>query len=91
MKRDLTVLSVDIRNRIVKWNKLPDHMRGVTCPFDQQFHSCKICKRIFPGIGTNHFRKNTSASYRCPCVQYGTKYVSRVVDKILQKEVTNET
>lgn len=73
MKRDLSVITPDVRELIIGWFNLSNYHQETMCPG----FSCSVCKSIFPSL------KPKNGEH--PCKKFGLKYVKRVAREILRK------
>ena len=95
MKRDLSFLNKRIIRRIKRW--IIESSKW-NCPFIYQLPSfrlfgfkskrrCHYCEKIFPGIKGRQNPKTTIRN--CPCGHYEYKYVKRIAELIITKEISS--
>ncbi len=81
MKRDLSVITDKVRNRIQAWLEGVD---PTSCPFPVVFNRCHICRSIFPQLPAVMVFQNREVKPPCPCDYYDETYVIRVAKEIIQ-------
>jgi len=90
MKRDLSVLNKDVKEKIIKWLNSTTDDRKHYCPFAFSVKVKRdgfICKKLFPYIPLvpQENKKNWICIYKCPCSVYGVNYVTKVIRAIIEK------
>ena len=74
MKRDLSVMTPEVRKVLEKWLRWRSNHKKELCPFPGDVTTdCHVCYLLFP-------RKSTA----CPCLAFGLKYVTEVVRQALR-------
>ena len=80
MKRDLSVITDEVRELIISWlGTLEGH--DEECPFDESGIECSTCRAIFPKLKL--IRKN-SDSVPCPCDAFQIPYVIKIAKEIIK-------
>ena len=85
MKRDLSVITDEVKELIRKWIDKKDDR---ACPFDFDLQLCSICKNIFPKLPKYtpylYFHRHHDWSFVCPCDAFSVKYVIKVAEEIIK-------
>ena len=82
MKRDLSVITDEVKDRLKKWLIYEDDQE---CPFQSptKGSSCHICKSLLPKLP--YERKTTcSDAVICPCNAYQKHYVVKMAKEFVK-------
>ena len=78
MKRDLSVITVEVRERLHTWVV---HEGGdpTSCPLPD----CNVCHAVFPKLPDTIIKKHGKIIDPCPCDYYNKNYVIRIAKEII--------
>ena len=78
MKRDLSVITDEVRGYIQRWLR---NERFRRCPFPSTIQCTKICPAVFPALRQIDL---ISGKVICPCDALNIPYVIKIAKKIIK-------